>query len=559
MKKQGISVLLWCWAIFASAQSRSFTVAAMNVDGLPAKIATINVNPDSKGSEGAKAISNKLATKGYDIIGFSEDFNFHDDIMSAIGDIYNTGKHRGAINLGTSFIAIFNGLTFDTDGLELLWRKDINVGCESWTQWKDWNGKTDNGNDGLIKKGFRYYLADFGDGVLVDIYILHMDAEVTDKDIAARESQMQQLADDILRINPSMRPKIVMGDTNCRYTRDHLKTLFIDVINDDARYTITDAWIKKCKNNTYPTYGSNALMTDELGYVKGEIVDKIFFINPKYGLQLNLEKFFVDTDFNNEDGEPLADHYPVVATFSTSGTLYDPASYWDESYNSCKYRAYNDLYERLLPLTESDLPQTYAEELQALLTEHTSAQSDITDRMKSFLGTLQGYLTDNFYVTDYTKRLKIPAVEAEQQPASSYSCKQSVYLSKGWYHFSTAITANANASTNLIFGDYRTPIEEQAEGSEDSRIDIYAYHTGGNITIGAESDKLFEADDFRLDKLTYLDPTGIESVTPASNQNAEAGDIEVKYYSPDGRLLTSPQRGLNIILRSDGYRGKVMR
>ena len=36
---------------------------------------------------------------------------------------------------------------------------------------------TGNGADGMINKGFRYYEAEVADGVYVDFYILHMDAD----------------------------------------------------------------------------------------------------------------------------------------------------------------------------------------------------------------------------------------------------------------------------------------------------------------------------------------------------------------------------------------------
>jgi len=87
--------------------------------------------------------------------------------------------------------------------------------------------------------------------------------------------------------------------------------------------------VEYCRQGIYPTYGSDALMVDELGYVKGEIVDKIIYMNPTAAncAKLKLNSFSVDTDFNDESGEPLADHYPVTANFTaTAATVTTSAS-----------------------------------------------------------------------------------------------------------------------------------------------------------------------------------------------------------------------------------------
>ncbi len=607
IKQISLITVAAAFAVSASAQVKNFKVAALNVDGLPANVATISINPDSKGSAGAQAISQKLATKSYDIVGLSEDFNYHGSIMSAIGDIYNQGTHRGSIDAGTTFLALLRGLTFDTDGLELLWKKGLDISCESWTQWNKWNGKTDQGADGLIKKGFRYYLLNLGDDFYADIYILHMDAEINDGDIAARESQMQQLADDILRINPSCRPKIVMGDTNCRYTRDHLKTLFIDVINADPRYTIKDAWVEKCKNNTYPTYGANALMVDQLGYVDGEIVDKIFYIQPKYGAKLVNNGFYVDTDFNDTDGSPLADHYPVVASFAMRGKVYDPATYWSGSYDTDEYRAYARAYNNLLPLTVPTLRSPHKEQLAALLTEHVTTGSDIVTRINAFMSDFYEYMTTNYTREDYTsKKLKNPSFEEgdlyskgvvsdwvvgptdgetfiasnfddnEQHSiyymeggdgdrmfntwggtaTNGYFCHQSINLTQGWYHLSAIVATDGSNQVGLRFGDSCILSQPFTNKEQGQLLEGFFYHTGGAVTIGAECDTWFKADDFHLNRLISI-PSAINDLTTESS-NSSVVPSPTFIYAPDGRQLTTLKRGLNIVRRADGTTQKLL-
>ncbi|MBQ0074814.1 MAG: hypothetical protein KBT34_11545 [Prevotella sp.] len=303
----------------------TFKCAALNVDGLPASVSIatykINLNPDSKGGEGAAAIGRKAVEMGWDFFGVSEDFNYNTELMAPLTEAgYQAMTYKGEIKV--SFGSITNYLAsrpvVDTDGLNLIYSKDMIVGNEFINKWNDHYGYTDDGADGLINKGFRFYTVEVAPGIVIDVYILHMDAEVSEGDIAARESQMNQLVTDLVN-NKNNHPKIVMGDTNCRYTRDKLKKLFIDAVNADERYTIKDCWIQKCKFGSYPAYGSDALMVDQLGYVRGEIVDKMFYINHKDSPYfLECKSFKVDTDFKNEAGEPLADHFPVVGEFAYS-------------------------------------------------------------------------------------------------------------------------------------------------------------------------------------------------------------------------------------------------
>lgn len=300
MKRVQLFAITLCMAITSLFAQRNynFDAVALNVDGLPnqeinAVVTTVNLNPDGKNEAGATAFCGILAKSGWDIVGFSEDFNFHDYIVAEpASTYYNFGKHSGSIttNLTQAFsrakidglgIAVAKRLTFTGDtetGLQVQWGTEYGG-----------SGLTtigDNGADNMITKGFRMYTVTFADGVAVDVYVLHMDAGTADSDddydsngkdknIVAREAQLKQLADHI-KNNHSKRPVIILGDTNCRYTREQLKTGFIDYINADSRFTIKDAWIEYMWGGVYPTYGSGSIMTSEYGAQKGEVVDKVF-------------------------------------------------------------------------------------------------------------------------------------------------------------------------------------------------------------------------------------------------------------------------------------------
>lgn len=319
---------------------KKFTVSSLNVDGMPKQI-VIELNPDATEGPGATAIGNKLRESGFDVVGVSEDFNFHSNLWDAAwnngqGNHYNATTHRG--NLGVTFDSA-TGLVaqrsplFNTDGLGLFYRinGDVNVATpsrESWTAWNDHYGYTGDGGDGLIAKGYRYYLITLADGTKFDLYTMHMDASDGQGDRDARASQLQQLVTAI-KATDNKRPVIIIGDSNTRYTRDKVKEILIDGINADPRFTILDPWIQFGRGGVYPTYGSESLMARDLGYLKGEVVDKIWYINnEESAVKIKAETYHQDLSFvASEDvegtslkkGSPLCDHKPCVVTFSYEG------------------------------------------------------------------------------------------------------------------------------------------------------------------------------------------------------------------------------------------------
>ena len=306
--------------------AQTFTVCALNVDGLPQKILTYDVNASGPGSEGTELISAYLGQKGYDFIAVSEDFNYNGTLCKYLTD-YTSGTWRGGLDASSLTQALTSGGKVDTDGLNFFWKTGHNAEGERWTSWNTTYGNLANGFDENIDKGFRYYKVTLQGGTVIDVYTLHMDAETADGDIAARETQLTQLANEIIA-NKTGRPKIVMGDTNCRYTRDQLKTLFVDAINNNSTLTVKDAWVENRRSGTYPTYYSDGNWQHDLtdpnqeGGTSGasyEVVDKIFFINPASGVKLQLQNFYLETDYVKEDGTEMGDHAPAVATFSVEG------------------------------------------------------------------------------------------------------------------------------------------------------------------------------------------------------------------------------------------------
>lgn len=315
MKKRILlSSIALCFAVLGAMAQRgyNFNAVALNVDGLPEKISVVTINSGGPLSEGTKTLSSQIAQKDWGFIGLSEDFNFHTELMSSISDLYNSGTHRGKVT----------GTSNNTDGLGLLCAKWYSFSNESWTQWNKSDGDLmgnlteDNGADELIKKGYRYYKITIASGFDIDVYVLHMDAASRQADIDTRESQLTQLASAVkTNTGKNKRPVIILGDTNCRYTREKLKELLIDEINKDSRFTIKDAWIEHVWNGVYPTYGGESMMTHTYGAQRGEVVDKVFYINTtESNLTLKANSYLNDESIN------VSDHSPIVVNF----TLTDP-------------------------------------------------------------------------------------------------------------------------------------------------------------------------------------------------------------------------------------------
>ena len=300
-------------APLCSVNEGTFTAVALNVDGLPNKIAWVDLNEDGPGESGTKKISQYLASKGYDFIGCSEDFNYNGSLMESLNDNYSCGTIRRTLSAS----GLLGGLPFDTDGLNLIWKNSkINATNESWTRW---NETTSTDGNQYIKKGYRHYDVLIDGGALIDVFILHMDAgDASD----SRHSQWEQLAGAVNSADAT-RPKLIIGDTNSRWTREEIAAHFKNLIN--SNFTVSDVWVEKCRNNVYPTTAMGDLndQSDPADFSKYEVVDKIMYINPTAANTVRLEpqSFKLENDYTynyvDQDGntKALGDHRPVVVEF----------------------------------------------------------------------------------------------------------------------------------------------------------------------------------------------------------------------------------------------------
>ena len=144
-KKRTIATaLLAMLCMGASAQqSETFSVATLNVDGLPQKILVINVNADGPGAVGTARIGKYLTKKGYDIVCMQEDFNYHDVLIPWMEDDYSNDTWSGDIGIegrDIDFLHLQNH-RFECDGLCTFWKKDITLESTERTAWKASFGK----------------------------------------------------------------------------------------------------------------------------------------------------------------------------------------------------------------------------------------------------------------------------------------------------------------------------------------------------------------------------------------------------------------------------------
>ena len=345
----------------------TFTACAFNVDGLPQKIGLITINGDGPGSSGTTTMAGIANNLGWDIIAASEDFEYDSELVAGLSN-YAHGTWRGSVSSKQLTSAA------DTDGLNFFWRTSTTSATgEKYIQYNDAEGGLTSGANTCIKKGFRYYEVTIAEGVVIDVYITHMNTysgsgnTESNSYVAAVLGQLRQLRDYVLaKAAANKRPAVIMGDTNMRYTRHDIQKNLLDYVaswtdaNGVSGYTVSDPWVEKHRGGFYPSWNSKSLMTRAMfkgdtendivcsNDQRGEVVDKIWYVNvPGAAVQLSVEDHYNDvTNFTKstssvsysgvqmEDANGnissgnisytknvgYSDHFPVVTVFKWTKT-----------------------------------------------------------------------------------------------------------------------------------------------------------------------------------------------------------------------------------------------
>ena len=302
----------------------TFTACAFNVDGLPDLSYVVgSINPDGPGKDGTSTMAGIANNLGWDFIAASEDFEYHSQLTAGLSN-YNAGTYRGTITSAQL------SSRADTDGLCFFWKKGLTVtsegnspganGWEKMVQYTNEYGGLTGGANTCIKKGFRHYEVEVAEGVVVDVYITHMNTysgsgnDESNAYVKAVLSQLRQLRDYVLaNAKANKRPAIIMGDTNMRYTRHDIQANFLDVVaayDNNAGYTVSDPWVEFHRGGVYPKWDALSLMTrfafagDKENDIlcadnqKGEVVDKIWYINVP-GAEVQLKATAHENDVDN--------------------------------------------------------------------------------------------------------------------------------------------------------------------------------------------------------------------------------------------------------------------
>ncbi len=218
------------FAADSAVQEDTLKIINYNVDGLPIPAWATTENRDPLAC--SKQIPAKLNACDADIIAVQEDFNFHYIHKKQIDMPYKT-LHSGGIPFG--------------DGLNFFSKFPIrNVAREPWDQAY---GVLHSSGDELTPKGFLCASMEIAEGVYIDVYDLHADADDGEHDIAARVDEFQQLLRFVDAYSKD-HAVIIVGDTNARFlqTASKLKELFIDgagfkdawiELENEGRYTLT--------------------------------------------------------------------------------------------------------------------------------------------------------------------------------------------------------------------------------------------------------------------------------------------------------------------------------
>lgn len=264
-----------------SAAGGTFNVLTYNIAGLPLGLG------DSDPETNTPLIGQRLGP--YDIVNVQEDFNYHASLYANDSHPYRTATSGGA--------AFGDGLNTLSDH-----------SFEDFERVK-WTNCT--GTNCLTPKGFTLARVRLAEGVFVDLYNVHTNADDTDDALAARRANVEQLSD-FIQANSAGNAVIVMGDTNTRYTRsgDNIRTL----VNENG---LKDPWVKLVKGGTPPAQGSDALVCDATAPTNDcEVVDKVLYRGSDL---VNLDATRYNNDwksFLRSDGKHLSDHYPHAVDFS---------------------------------------------------------------------------------------------------------------------------------------------------------------------------------------------------------------------------------------------------
>ena len=267
------------------AQPITMRVLTYNVAGLPEGLSS------SMPERFSPLISPLL--NDYDLVLLQEDFAYQPQIASMVRLPHRTPADDRGDSLG--------------DGLTSF--ASAPISAFERVKWSACFGMFDSGSDCLTPKGFSFMRIEVAAGTFVDVYNVHADAGSAPGDLAARASNLEQLAQAIV-MRSAGRPLIVAGDFNARYTRasDTMHSLL-------ATAGLRDAWADLTREGMIPAQSEVVACSTEPDDPACERIDKVLYRSEEAVVLRPLRYDVEGARFVDETGTQLSDHRPVAVQF----------------------------------------------------------------------------------------------------------------------------------------------------------------------------------------------------------------------------------------------------
>jgi hypothetical protein len=268
----------------AMAEEGGFSTLTYNVAGLPQLVSS---------AAGDRAYATALIScyvKAYDFVNVQEDFNYHATLYDSCDDHPFRPPTSGGMGIGS--------------GLNSLSRFP-------YMDWERVSWDACNGVDCLTPKGFTLARTRLAEGVYIDIYNLHAQAQTEQADLDARRKNLLQHLG-YIEDNSAGNAIIVMGDTNTRYTRGG------DNIREFLRHGFSDVWLSQVRNNAVPAKYSTALLCDPpVTHSECEVVDKVMVRDNGF-VGLKALDYLIAEDTVDANGTELSDHRAIAVNWRYS-------------------------------------------------------------------------------------------------------------------------------------------------------------------------------------------------------------------------------------------------
>lgn len=317
------AVMLLSFAVTAGAVSEQKTLNMLcyNVAGLPGIKGIMGVQ-DADVPENQKNIGKTLNGLDYDVIAVQEDFGYHKNLAAGLTSFPYVTVHTGGIPGG--------------DGLNVFSKTPVYN--EQRTSWEQSYGVVKNGADELTPKGILYTVLDIGDGIYIDLYVLHADAGKDEGSTKARNDNFRQLKE-LINANDNDRPIIVTGDFN---TSSHLEQgkAFTNYMIGGAGFK--DAWTELYNDGNYHDYSKPEALYGETYRGVWDSIEK-FLYKDGGGVHIEVDEFEY-IDFRNETSS-LSDHKAASAVFTFEKT--DDFKENTEELFTARYNAFNAFVRKI--------------------------------------------------------------------------------------------------------------------------------------------------------------------------------------------------------------------